>query len=292
MLSRITAIIMAIVSIISGFGVQLTRESEILYDVEYGKYTRQTLDVIFPAEFEKDQGVILFIHGGGWISGSKSGFTSKAITFGEKYNCITASMNYRYTSDKVDCADMLSDISKALGKIKSLAKTRGINANKVMLVGYSAGAHLALLYSYTQADKAPIKPAAVVSYSGPTDLTGEKFVERNALVDADSMMSILSKLIGEKVTESNFNKKKSKILSISPVSYVSPFCVPTLVVQGKKDGAVPVADTRTFVNKLEAMGATYEYFELKHSGHRLSDDPAVLEKSNEALASYVEQYLN
>ena len=121
MLSRITAIIMAIVSIISGFGVQLTRESEILYDVEYGKYTRQTLDVIFPAEFEKDQGVILFIHGGGWISGSKSGFTSKAISFGEKYNCITASMNYRYTSDKVDCADMLSDISKALGKIKSLA---------------------------------------------------------------------------------------------------------------------------------------------------------------------------
>ena len=231
MLSRITAIIMAIISIISGFGPQLTQEAEILYDVEYGKYTRQVLDVIFPAEYEKDQGVILFIHGGGWISGSKSGFTSKAISFSEEYNCITASMNYRYASDKVDCQNMLADISKALSKIKSLAKMRGINAEKVMLVGYSAGAHLALLYSYTQTDKSPIKPVAVVSYSGPTDLTSEKFIERNVLSDEDVMRNILSKLIGEKVTKSNFEKKKSKILKISPVTYVSPFCGPTLVVQ-------------------------------------------------------------
>ena len=213
MLSKITAIIMTIISIISGYGAQLTSGSEVLYDVEYGKYTRQIADVVFPGEYEQEQGVILFIHGGGWISGSKSGFTSKAISVSKKFNCITASMNYRYASEKVDCGHILDDIDKTLAKIKDLGQARGIKTDKVMLVGYSAGAHLALLYSYSRKNTAPIEPAAVVSYSGPADLTSTDFIKNNALSGEDFMLELMSKLTGETITKSNFNKKKSISLS-------------------------------------------------------------------------------
>lgn len=291
MVSRITAIIMTIVSIISSFGAQLTTESEVLYNVEYGKYTRQVVDVAFPAEYEKEQGVILFIHGGGWISGNKSGFMSKAITVGKKTGCIAASMNYRYASQKVDCRRILDDIDLALAKIKSLAETRGIKVTKAMLVGYSAGAHLSLLYAYSRKDTAPVKPAAVVSYSGPADLTSEDFIENNALSDGDFMCSLMSKLTGDSITLSNYKRKKAKLLSISPINYVSSDCVPTIVVQGTKDRIVYASDTRDFVEKLEEKGVTYKYFELPHSGHKLKDDPELFSQSNDAFAQYVKKYL-
>lgn len=291
MLSRLTAIIMAIVSFITSFGAQLPAKSEVFYDVAYGKYTRQVMDIAFSEKYEKTQPVILFIHGGGWIGGSKSGFTGKSIPLSEKFGCITASMNYRYASQKVDCSRMLEDIDKALAKIKSMAETRGIKVNKAMLVGYSAGAHLALLYAYSKKSTAPIKPAAVVSYSGPTDLSSKKFVEENALSGADYMRNIMSRLTGETITASNFKSKKKALLKISPINYVSSSCVPTIVVQGAKDQIVYASDTRKLISSLKAKGVTHKYFELPNSGHQLKDDPDLFSQSDKAFSDYVKKYL-
>ena len=192
-------------------------------------------------------------------------------------------MNYRYASGSVDCQDMLDDIDRALKEIRSMANSRGVNADKVMLVGFSAGGHLALLYSYTRKASAPIEPVAVVSYSGPTDFTSKKFVEKNALSDADYMRSLLSKLTGEKITAMNFDSKKKALLGCSPVNYVSADCVPTMIVQGAKDKIVYASDTRNFVKKLKASGVTYKYYELPNSGHTLGGDEEAFEKYDHPL---------
>jgi len=291
MLSKITAIIVAIVSFISSFGAKLPNEGEVFRDLAYGKKSRQVMDVAFPSDYEENRSVILFLHGGGWISGDKSGFTAKAVPMSEKTGCITASMNYRYLSGSVDCEDMLDDIDKALKKIKSMAKSRGINANKVMLVGFSAGGHLALLYAYTRKNSAPIKPAAVISYSGPTDLSSKKFVEKNALSDADYMRSLMSKLTGEKITAKNFANKKKALLKCSPINYVSSSCVPTMIVQGAKDKIVYASDTRNFAKALKAAGVTYKYYELPNSGHTLKSDDEIFEKSTKMFGTFVKKFL-
>lgn len=290
MISRITAIIMAIISFVSSFGAQLPAKAEVVYDVEYGKYTRQVMDVAFSDKFEKNQPIILFIHGGGWVGGNKSGFTGKAIPMSDKFTCITASMNYRYASEKVDCQKMLEDIDLALKKIKEMANARGIKTDKVMLVGYSAGAQLALLYAYSRQKTAPVKPVAVVSYSGPTDLSSELFVEHNALSTPDYMRDILSRLIGETITKENFKSKKKKLLAISPINYTST-SVPTIIVQGGLDEIVHAADTRKLVSSLKSKGATYKYFELPDSGHQLKDNPEIFKDSEKAFVSYVKKYL-
>lgn len=291
MVSKITAVIMAIVSFFNSFGLLVISKTDVFNDVAYGEHTRQVMDISFPVTDKTQQNAILFIHGGGWVAGNKSGFTNRAKGVSGKYECIAASMNYRYASEEVDCNDMLDDIDLAVGKIKSLAAAKGIIVNKVMLVGFSAGGHLALLYAYTRKNTAPLKVAAVASYSGPTDLSSKKFIEKNALGSVKMMRSIVSYLIGETVTDKNFDSKKDKLLKFSPVSYVSSSCVPTLVVQGAKDRIVYPSDTEVFVNKLKSKGVTYNYFELPKSGHQLSEDEEMLEKSNEAFGVYVNKYL-
>ncbi len=290
MVSKITAILMVIASFFNSFGFINLSQASVYYDVAYGEHSRQVMDIAFPDDDSEKQNAILFIHGG-WILGNKSGFTNRAKSVSDKYGCITASMNYRYASDEVDCNGMLDDIDAAIEKIKKLAEKEGVSVKKVMLVGFSAGGHLAMLYAYTRKSTSPLKIAAVASYSGPTDLSSEKFIEKNALAGAETMRGIVSNLIGEEVTKKNFDSKKAKLLKISPVNYVTSSCVPTLVVQGAKDRIVYPADTRAFVDKLKAKGVSYKYFELSESGHQLNEDESALEKSNEAFGAYVSKYL-
>lgn len=291
MISKITAILMAIVSFFNSFGFISFSQTTVFYDVAYGEHSRQVMDVSFPEGDGTKYNAILFIHGGGWILGNKSGFTNRAKSVSDKYDCIAASMNYRYASDDIDCKDMLDDIDMAIAGIKALADEREISVNKVMLVGFSAGGHLAMLYAYTRRSTAPLKVVAVASYSGPTDLSSTRFVEKNALAGAETMRGIMSNLIGEEITKKNFDSKKEKLLKISPVNYVTSSCVPTLVVQGARDRIVYPADTRAFVDKLKAKGVTYKYFELEQSGHQLDEDESALEQSNKAFGDYVDRYL-
>lgn len=291
MISKLTAIIMAIVSFISGLGGAIPTKAEVYYNVSYGEHTRQIMDIAFPSEYEETQGVVLFLHGGGWMKGSKATFTKKAISVSKKLNCIAVSMNYRYISKDINCSHILDDIDTALKKVKSMAKSRGIDANKVMLVGHSAGAHLALIYSYTRKNTAPIKPAAVVSYSAPMDLTSDNFVNHNSLGSGAKMRGMLSLLIGETLTEENFISKKDSLLKYSPINHVTGECVPTIVVQGGKDTVVFSSDTQEFVKKLKENGVVHMYYELPNSGHSLKNDKEIFDKSMVTFVDYVNKYV-
>lgn len=291
MISKITSVIMAIVSLVSSISGLMPSKQVFYNDVAYGTHTRQVMDVCFPENYEESMGVVLFIHGGGWVSGDKSSFSSRAKTISKKANCIGVTMNYRYASDTVSCTDLLEDIDSALAKVKTMAETRGISCTKVMLAGYSAGAHLALLYAYEKKNTAPIRPAAVISYSGPTDLSSKDFVEQSDNSRTAVMCQILSYLTGVKITVENLENNKKTLLRYSPIKYASADSVPTIIVQGKLDAIVPVTDTRTFANTLKEKGATYRYFELPNSPHGLSKDPDIFEQSNEVFVEYAKNYL-
>lgn len=291
MVSKITAVIMAIVSLISSMGGLVPSKRVVYTDVAYGTHSRQVMDVCFPDSYEESMGVVLYLHGGGWVSGDKSTFSSKAQAISKKVNCIGVTMNYRYASESVHCLDLLSDIDQALAKVKSMAETRGIKCTKVMLAGYSAGAHLAMLYAYAKKNTAPIRPAAVVSYSGPTDLSSKALVEKSDYASAATMRQILTYLTGVKITKENFEKNQKVLFTYSPLKYASATSVPTIIVQGKLDTIVPVADVRTFVKTIKEKGVEYRYFELPNSPHNLNNDADMYEESNEAFIEYAEKYL-
>lgn len=291
MLSKITAIIVTIVTMISNLAGLLPSKQVYYTDVAYGTHERQVMDVCFPENPGKNEGAVLFIHGGAWVQGDKASFKSRVQNLSKSVGCISATMNYRYISEDVDCVDILKDINSALAKIKSMAETRGITCDRVMLVGASAGAHLSLLYSYTQAAKAPIKPCAVAAYSAPPDLSSDKFIIDSTLLPVDKTIHLLSYLTGTNLFKLSDSQMRSVLYKFSPLKYVASSCVPTLVVHGKVDTIVPIDDTYRMVDKLESKGVPYTFIELPDSGHSLDNDLYLMGKSDKVFVDFVNMYI-
>lgn len=291
MISKITAIIVAIVTMISNLTGVIPSKQVYYSDVAYGTHERQVMDVCFPADVSKSEGVILFIHGGGWMTGDKAAFAKRAQSTAKTVGCITATMNYRYISKDIHCKDLLKDIDYALAKIKSMAETRGITCEKVMLVGISAGAHLSVLYSYVKKETAPITPCAVGVYSGPADLSSDSFIFDSSLLPTGETYKLLSYLTGTNLFLLNDTQRKRELYKYSPLKYVAAGNVPTLVVHGALDEIVPIDDTYRFVDKLKKNGVPHTFIELPDSGHGLDNDSYLMGKSDKVFVDFVNMYL-
>lgn len=103
---------------------------------------RQTLDVYAPTE-GKNLPVILWIHGGGWRRGDKSGVQKKPQAFVEK-GFVFVSTNYRFYP-QVSVKEMTGDIAKAIRWVHDHAREYGGDPKSIFVMGHSAGAHLAAL---------------------------------------------------------------------------------------------------------------------------------------------------
>jgi arylformamidase len=106
------------------------------------KNERQTLDVYSPSE-GKDHPVVLWIHGGGWKKGDKSGVQKKPQVFTEK-SFVFVAINYRFLP-QVTMKEMTGDVAKAIRWVHDHAREYGGDPASIFVMGHSAGAHLAAL---------------------------------------------------------------------------------------------------------------------------------------------------
>jgi acetyl esterase/lipase len=129
--------------------VKVEREKRIpeFHSVQYGPHWRQTYDVYLPEGFDPKSdeplGVVLNIHGGGW------GALDKQSGDGDRWNrnnIAFISMNYRYIGEyqqppavTVPIAAPLLDAARGLQHIKYHAKTYGIDPDRILATGGSAG---------------------------------------------------------------------------------------------------------------------------------------------------------
>ena len=111
----------------------------------YGSSSDQTYDV-WPAQGESGPApLVMFVHGGGWTSGSKdsaSGPYTSGYYPSEGY--AYASINYRLVPT-VTVEDEAADVVAALKSLLDHADELGIDPRRVVIMGHSAGAHLVAL---------------------------------------------------------------------------------------------------------------------------------------------------
>src|SRR5574344_334262 len=113
----------------------------------YGNAERNYMDLCIPSDKSGSVGLVLMIHGGGWIAGDKSCYNDSIKAWCSEKGYVSASINYQYADgNNVTADDIMDDISMALMKIKEISAQKNITVNKVLLTGGSAGAHLSLLY--------------------------------------------------------------------------------------------------------------------------------------------------
>ncbi len=262
-------------------------------DVRYGEHERHYFDISLPKDKTR-AGLILFIHGGGWMSGDKSVYEGMPAYWCAQQGFATVALNYRYADleEEIDVFDILDDITLCLLKAKTIASEHNLALDKMLLTGGSAGAHLSLFYAYTKADIAPVQPAAVCSFAGPTDLTDVNYYKESPLKeDLVKMLSSASGYAFKETDVGTLTTAKPFLLQASPIAYVRENTVPTILCHGEKDDVVPVSNALTLAQKLQELNVQHELLLYPNSGHGLESDPTQAKRADELMLEYAKTYL-
>lgn len=116
-------------------------------NISYGDQKRQQLDLYLPHQWRDDVGVV-FLHGGTWQSGDKAEYAFAGQAFA-RHGIPAAVINYRRYPD-VKFPLFIEDVAQALAWLQEQGKTYGFPSRRWILVGHSAGAHMACLVSMDQ----------------------------------------------------------------------------------------------------------------------------------------------
>lgn len=114
-------------------------------ELSYGADPRQRLD-FWPAPGKTNAPLIVFIHGGGWAIGDKGHSTGSKMPFYTGQGYAFASVNYRLVP-AVGPGEQAVDVAGALARLRLDAAKLGIDPDRIVIMGHSAGAHLAALIS-------------------------------------------------------------------------------------------------------------------------------------------------
>ncbi len=258
--------------------------------LSYGADQDQTLDLFLPAGKTGAVGLVLFVHGGAWVTGTKETYLPEAMRY-QALGYVTASINYRYLGNGVLPADELDDITAALRAIKAACAEKGVSVSRTVMVGSSSGAHLALLYAYTRQQEAPVKPVAVVSSSAPTDFTDPAFIRSGAGellagsigVSTDTLAALMQSGVAEMFVPT--------LKALSPAKQVTRDSVPTLMAHGKEDTIVPYSNAERLDAALTERGVVHDFVTFPNSGHALLNDPDCTLRFQALTAQYIATYL-
>ncbi|MBT8493253.1 MAG: alpha/beta hydrolase [Deltaproteobacteria bacterium] len=228
---------------------------DIAYDDRYGERTR--LDLYLPDPPIADAPLVIMIHGGAWRLGSKELLTDAAARVAHTGYAVAA-INYRLAPDNPYPLPF-QDVFCALGFLESRADEYSIDLDRIAVMGYSAGGHLSLMMALAEptGDFEPdcptvptVRPAAVLSQAGPSDL--------RLYGDADS----IEDLIGGSQTE--FPGRYDRA---SPVTHASPDDPPTLLIYGSDDLLVPYEQAEAIDTALSAVGVDVRVMKIRGAGH-------------------------
>lgn len=245
-----------------GDGESVTKDTILtpldLKKVSYGSDSAQNMDVYLPSGRDTSTTkVVIFIHGGSWSSGDKSEF-NEAITAirTQLPDYALFNINYRLANNnKNKFPAAIDDVQSAINFIVTKAGEYTVNANKICLIGASAGAHLALLYSYKNNSDKRVK--AVIDLFGPTDLTD---LYNNHPVPAASR-PVLVNFFGTTPVGN-----KELYLSANPISFVTT-AVPTKIFHGTADIVVPIDQSNRLKTALQANNIKVEMTSYSGEGH-------------------------
>ncbi|MBW8360150.1 MAG: alpha/beta hydrolase [Weeksellaceae bacterium] len=227
-----------------------------IFNLKYGDHKKQVMDIFLPATYTPDTPVTMIVHGGAWKYGRKQHMIM-IQKFLHQNNIPTVNIDYRHASKrkKITYKEQLQDIALAGEKFNSLASKAKLLPNNFVLLGESAGAHLALLYGYSNPDH--IKK--IISMSGPTD-----FYSKAYLQSAHSWYSkpTIQTMVGEKYERTAVSEKFKEA---SPINRVSS--VPTLLFQGDSDYLVNSKQALSLDSVLTEKQIPHRLIFMKDTGH-------------------------
>ena len=158
-------------------GVQQT--NNLVYSQRHGRPLH--IDIFVPKKVNTTQTVVMLVHGGGWKKGDRSGEHTKAAWFSSR-GYIAVCPEYRLSGEATFPA-AIHDLKDAIRWTRSNASQWGANPDNIVLMGFSAGAHLVALAATAgpeagldlpDSKKRSSSMAACIAVAGPSITNDER----------------------------------------------------------------------------------------------------------------------
>lgn len=214
-------------------------------EMSYGGNALQKLDYWRPAAAGSP--LVVFVHGGGWMRGDKRGSVGAKSAHFLAQGYGFASLNYRLVP-ACTVEQQAQDVAAALAFLISRADSLGFDAGRIVLMGHSAGAHLAALVG---TDMRYLQEAGL----GPESLRGIILLD-GACYDVPRQIAQGNRLMRDNYPLI-FGSEHERQIALSPMHHAAAPNAPAFLILHvqRADG---IAQSRAFAEALKKAGTAVE----------------------------------
>jgi acetyl esterase/lipase len=249
-----------------------------------GGTENQSLEIFLPASTAKSGGkkpVLLLVHGGGWSGGARDALAPHARYFAA-LGWVAVNISYRLTSEPgVTVQKSADDVRAAFDWVKQEAPRRGWDAGRISAFGESAGGQLVCALGVLPPDPQRWRAHSLVLINPVLDLTTLSWSLNTPGVSE-----------GGPVNPANpaaFAKHPAR--AVSPLFHLTADSPPMLVLHGRKDTSVPIAQAEAFAAAAKKTGARVELVVLENMAHafllRQWGDPETMRSALKRVAEFL-----
>jgi acetyl esterase/lipase len=265
---------------------------------------RASSDIVRPA--------IVWIHSGGLIMGHRGYISPEQVELYVRAGYTLVSIDYRLAPE-TKLKAIIEDIQDAYKWVcEKGAELFHIDADRIAIIGHSAGGYLALISGFRVA----LQPKALVSFYGFGDITAtwqtkpSPFYCQQPLVSEEKACkvvggSVVSSTPGQHnrnlfylycrqqglwpkaVTGHDPDTEPGVFEPFCPIRNVTPEFPPTLLLHGDKDTDVPYEQSVMMAEELACIGIEHELITIPNSGHGFDfagiKNPVVVEAFQQVL---------
>ncbi len=234
--------------------------------------------------------VIVYIHGGALIFGSRRDLTETQVEFFKTAGFNVISIDYRLAPE-TKLVEIIKDVRDAIVWIKTrISEWYDMDTESLFLMGSSAGGFLSLLLG-TMSD---IKPAGIISLYGYGDILGEwysrpsQFYLKKKLVDFNTAQQFVGKYGTtdgsadrfmyylycrqqgnwvEKISGLNRFEDMDTLKKLNPIDHIDSSFPPTIFVHGDNDTDVPYEQSVLMHQRLKSEGVKTELVTIAGADH-------------------------
>jgi acetyl esterase/lipase len=239
-------------------GYQYTVTPDVVYGVQ-NNYPLK-MDVWRNRKASGPVPTLMYIHGGGWIYGDRTGaFIELFPYFQRGWNIV----NVEYRMAPVSLAPAaVEDCRCALKWVIRNARQYGLDITRIVLTGHSAGGHLSLTTGMLTPDAGldvacpgdeVLKVAAVINWFGISDV--------NDVIQGPNKKNYAEEWLGNLPNKSEIAKRTS------PLTYVAKDNPPTISIHGDLDNVVPYQHSVRLHEALTRAGVPNQLVTIKGGGH-------------------------
>lgn len=263
---------------------------------------------------------IIYLHGGGWHYFDKDflGSTRPLFQHLAKQGYLIADLAYTL-SPKATLIPMVADVKRAIAWMKTNADNLQINPDKIVLMGNSAGAHLALVAAYTpnhpfldpsDIDGVDTAVCGVISYYGVSDMVRlhenlSRFSHEPASIPT-FITNLLQKIrflpeygsyiqikqLVQGVMHGTPEEEYALYQLGSPITHVGKHCPPTLLLNGTHDAGPDLEQHRQLHTALYRHGVPSVHVEYDSADHLFDLIGPTVSPAGQAALYDLERFLS